>query len=307
MKKRYHILIVIGLFLCLFIIGSINCNDLTINSNLYSKGNMFGIILAAFGMMPGYACFAFIAGALITNTIKNEGLPKWAKIILHIVAVGFFGFAVAYAGGEIISVNSFNCPDKWYIGYPISFVVMAGMAVWGYFVGKKNSNPKLWIIILVMGVSALMALGPGVKLIKSIFNRPRYRYVVSSGMVEFHNWWEPCKNYKDYVGLSIGETLITKEEFKSFPSGHTGCAAVTLMFFSYLPLFLEKGKKQQVLFFYIGVAWTLLVAFSRMLIGAHYLTDISMGGMLTCVCFYIGNEILLKKGFFEENEIKENN
>ena len=54
--------------------------------------------------------------------------------------------------------------------------------------------------------------------------------------------------------------------------------------------------------FYAGVLWGLTMMFSRMLVGAHYLTDTCMGSLIVMVVFYIANEFAYKKGFFETKE-----
>ena len=94
----------------------------------------------------------------------------------------------------------------------------------------------------------------------------------------YHAFGERFTDYKDFVN-----GVFTSEEFKSFPSGHTGSAAVIVMLLSYLP-YLTKGKvsmKHQKLLFFIGFLYTLALAFSRMLCGAHYLTDVCVGGFLS--------------------------
>ena len=40
--------------------------------------------------------------------------------------------------------------------------------------------------------------------------------------------------------------------------------------------------------FYAGLAWTLLVSFARMYVGAHYMSDVAMGSILAVLFFYIG-------------------
>ena len=62
-----------------------------------------------------------------------------------------------------------------------------------------------------------------------------------------------------------------------------------------IPLMNKKWMKYQVLFFYIAFAWGLVVMFSRMLVGAHYLTDTCMGSLLAVIFFYIGNEVVVRK------------
>ena len=80
---------------------------------------------------------------------------------------------------------------------------------------------------------------------------------------------------------------------------------VGLITLSYLPLFNKKWMKYQVMLFYIAFGWALLVMFARLLVGAHFLSDVSFGALLTVVCFYIGNEIVVRKLLPHEEEIKE--
>ena len=120
-------------------------------------------------------------------------------------------------------------------------VVMAPCVYFGYWLGKKNENPKMWIIILVLAAAMFMALVPGTTLLKSIMHRPRYRIAVYEGYAPFHNWWQACKEYKDYIAANAG--VLTKEEFKSFPSGHAGASAVFMMFATFLPLINSKYEK----------------------------------------------------------------
>ena len=86
---------------------------------------------------------------------------------------------------------------------------------------------------------------------------------------------------------------LTKEEFKSFPSGHTSVCAMTMFGVVLFPFITGKELKRQVLYFYIAMAYTLFVAFTRLLVGAHYLSDVGMGGLITLVCLYLYYEIIL--------------
>ena len=162
----------------------------------------------------------------------------------------------------------------------------------------SSENPQTgsavsYVIIvggIALAVAAFITLVPGVTLLKSIFHRPRFRSIIATDYgVEFHNWWVRCGNYKQYMEVFN----LPKEEFKSFPSGHTGAAAVLIIVAPFLPMLDEKYQKLQLPLIYGALAWTLLVAFTRMLVGAHFLSDISMGAILAVVCMLIGNEILI--------------
>jgi membrane-associated phospholipid phosphatase len=95
---------------------------------------------------------------------------------------------------------------------------------------------------------------------------------------------------------------LSKEEFKSFPSGHTSVCALTMFGVVLLPFIMGKELKHQVVYFYCALAYTVFVAFTRLLVGAHYLSDVGMGGLITLICLYIFYEIILHNPKLYEEE-----
>ena len=69
----------------------------------------------------------------------------------------------------------------------------------------------------------------------------------------------------------------------------------------FLPLVNSKYEKIQIPLFYAGLAWCLLVSFTRILVGAHFLSDVSMGGLITTIfaliAYYtvMGNKVVNQK------------
>ena len=300
MKKRFHFYIIGGVLLIGLILGSFF--DLQINTALFNKTNVFGLIVSSFGMIPGYGCLSLLGGALFYITLKRTDFQKWLKAILFVMSAAMFGISIYFLGKDVFSVNGFENKKLYWLGFVIMGVIMCGVFYLGTLLGKKNENPKMWIIILVLAAAIFMALVPGVTLFKSIMHRPRYRIAVYEGYSSFHNWWEPCKDYKDVINAY--PSVLTKEEFKSFPSGHAGASMVGLITLSYLPLFNKNWMKHQTLLFYIAFAWGLVVMFARMLVGAHFLSDVCVGALLTVVFFYIANEIVVRKLLPEEPAIE---
>ena len=300
MKKRYHLLIIIGILLIGFVLGSFF--DLQIDKALWSENNPFGLIMASFGVYPCYAGLAFVGGGLMSTTIKRKELPLWGKIICFFLSGLAIVMAIYLCGGEWPSVNGYNVPQLEWLSFLIAGIVFAGVYCAGYLVCKKGDVKQLWAMLLVMVVIFTVSLLPAGFVIKLIIHRPRYRYLVRTGVLPFYNWWENCANYKDYIGGHIDGFPITKEDFKSFPSGHSGTGMIMAMFLSYAPIFFKKLKGKETIMFYVGVLWGLTMMFSRMLVGAHYLTDTCMGSLIVMVVFYIANEFAYKKGFFETKE-----
>lgn len=304
MKNRWHFLIAGGILLIGLIFGSIF--DYQINEAIFSLKNGFGLVVSSFGMIPGYGTLSFMGGLLTYLALKNKEFKTWLKIILIACSAAMLGCSVYFLGKDVFSVNGFENAKIYWLGFVIMGVLMCPVFYLGYWLGKKNTNPKLWIIILIMAGVIFVALVPGVTLFKSIMHRPRYRFVVHDGLVSFHNWWERFSEYsslKSGEGVIIDGQFIPKEEFKSFPSGHAAATMCGLILLSYLPLVDKRLMKYQTLLFYAAFGWGLVVMFARSLVGAHFLSDTCFGAIITLVCFYIGNEIVVRL-FLKEEEPK---
>ena len=300
MKKRYHLLIIIGILLVGFVLGSFF--DLQIDKALWSENNPFGLIMASFGVYPCYAGLAFVGGGLMSTTIKRKELPLWCKLFCYFLSGIALIMSVYLCGGEWPSVNGYNVPHLAWLSFLIAGLVMVGVYALSFFVCRKGNVQQLWPMLLVMIAIFVVALLPAGFVIKLIIHRPRFRYLVRTGALPFYNWWENCANYKDYIGGHIDGFPITKEDFKSFPSGHSGTGMIMAMFLAYAPIFFNKLKGKETLMFYIGVLWGFIMMFSRMLVGAHYLTDTCMGSLIVMVVFYIANEFAIRKGLLEVKE-----
>ncbi len=296
MKNRWHFLVTGGILIVGLILGSFF--DLQINQALFSPTNVFGLIVSSFGMIPGYGTLSFLGGLLAYITWKNTNFKTWLKVLFFACSAAMFGVSIYFLGKDVFSVNGFENAKLYWLGFVIMGVLMCPVFYFGFWIGKKNTNPNMWIIILIMAAVIFVALVPGVTLFKSIMHRPRYRILVHDGYVEFHNWWERLSDYKDKLAMHPE----WKEEFKSFPSGHAGATMCGMIWLTVLPLVDKRLMKYQTLMFYIAFSWGLVVMFARSLVGAHFLSDTCFGALLTLTCFYIGNEIVVRKFLPKEEE-----
>jgi len=295
-KMRLHIYIVLGIFLVGFILGTFL--DLKLTEAIFSKGNGFGIFMSAVGTIPGYMILAMLGGGFLALAMHKDYKVGY-KVVLYVLTVACAGCAIFFTGREFFGENGFYNPDIKWVGYFIVLPIAIGCTFLGYWITKKSNTPYLWLIYAILAFCIFMALVPGVTLLKSVFHRPRYRELVSGGFIEFHPWYDRCSNYKDYIALGF-----SKEEFKSFPSGHAGASAVFMLATIALPLLNKKYEKITLPLFYGGFAWCLFISFTRILVGAHFLSDVSMGGILTSLFMLIANEAIIysnkKLKFVEE-------
>ena len=293
-KMRLHIFIAMGVFLAVFIVGSFL--DLQVSQAIFSERNGFGLTVAALSMTLGYAVIALMGGVVLYHGVKLTNVI-WQRIIFIAASVVFLGVAVYFDSGEYFGPNGWYQVAPEYFGYFIAIPLMGVSMYGGYILAKRSNNPRLWLLMIIGAFFIGLSLIIGTTVVKGIFHRPRYRIAVYNKVTEFFPWWKRCSNYKELMQI-ISEKFelsleASKEEFKSFPSGHTSVCAVTMLGVVLLPFIMGKELKHQVIYFYIAMAYTLFVAFTRVLVGAHYLSDVGMGGLITVVCLYIYYEIIL--------------
>ena len=117
------------------------------------------------------------------------------------------------------------------------------------------------------------------------------RLVAADPRACFMPWWQPGQTLRNEL-VAAG---VAAEEFKSFPSGHTANASA-LMLLSLLPCIRPALAKKRGLLFGIGFGWTCLVALSRVIMGAHYLTDTAVGFGIGLAVLAVVSRLLLPDG-----------
>lgn len=290
-KLRIPFLVTIGVLLVLFIIGSVF--DKQIAAKIFDDKNTFGITLAAFGLIPGFALLEICAGIMLFNFLdKNKA--GWLRAIILILSIIALCTAIYFQGDNMFDENGFYNKDLRFVGIAISAPIAAIFYFLGYLIGNKLNNQDLWKVMIVILIGLFICMFAMPQGLKIIFHRPRYRIAVYREIVEYHPWWKRCSNYKDYL------SVLSKEEFKSFPSGHSTVAFLLPVLLGYLPMFFKRLKKYQIPLFCLGAAYAFVIAYSRMMVGAHYLSDVSCGGLITMVTFCVINEIFIRKPTFNK-------
>ena len=172
----------------------------------------------------------------------------------------------------------------------------------GYFLFKDWKNDKMWIIFCIVIGLLLIALLAVIPTIKDNMRRPRYRGLLIYDDVSFHNWWEPFKEYKDYIAAHPD---VPHDNFKSYPSGHTAEASILFVAVTFYPLADKKFAKYQMPFFYGACGLTALVALARIMAAAHFLSDVSWGATIVLSLVLIANEVVMRVKALQLNETAE--
>ena len=297
MKKRWLFIPVAGLLILGVILGGFL--DLSINKAIFDQQNGFGLFMAAFSETPVYMFFGVIAYGFCYLAIK-EYKKSSQRVILFFLAFALMVCCTYFQGKHIFDENAYYTTDTTtkIFGYIAGFGIgMLGMLLGYFLIGKKTCTNRQLLFILIALVIVLGAANGINNIIKTIVSRPRFRFIEVYHQ-DFTNWWEISKN-KSIKNWSLDNIPgITKEEFKSFPSGHMANIMTLCYIVPMIKNINNRMKGREEVLFLLPLIWAILLAFTRMLLGAHYLSDVCFGSLISLGFIYISNEIyryLLKR------------
>ena len=210
-------------------------------------------------------------------------------------------------------------------GYLIAAQLVLALAFSGLIfalfmrVKKEDIIKLVKFAILVFVVEALYLVV--VELVKTPVGRMRYRTMNALGDFSYYTPWYKINGARNAIiipGMGVipsggtpgAEILVgaATDTCKSFPSGHTYCAAMSFVLVC-LPDLIERFKKPwiKVLCWVIPAVYTVTVAVCRIVVGAHFLSDVLVGGTLAFVFIMIIREVLILKcahfkAFFKKRE-----
>ena len=302
---RVPLIIALGVAVVGIIFGSFF--DLQISQAIANPKSILGLTISAIGPTVGFAAVALMGGGFIAFGLKKD-YHIALRILFFVLAAACFAVSIFYPQGEYFGLNGFYHPELNWLSYIIVIVVESGAMVGGYFLFRNCENKMMWIIFCVVIVLLLIGLLAIIPTLKVLMHRPRYRYVSSSG-VKFHKWFEPYKEYDNVMNIlktsNASQELIkeTKENCKSYPSGHSAETSILIVAAVFYPLADRKFQKYSLPLFLVACGCTLLVMFGRILAAAHYLSDVSWGAGIVILLTFIANEVIMKikKLHVEEN------
>jgi len=149
----------------------------------------------------------------------------------------------------------------------LGIAAMVGLClrvVWGRAQCFAAKHPSFADLTLRFAFFAYLLFVHG---LKGIWGRVRFRDL-AEGFTNFTPWYHPS-------GFTGGV---------SFPSGH---AVMGWMMLPLLILVWRRRRALKVLALSAIIAWALLVAFARVLVGAHYASEVLFSTGAALVCFMI--------------------
>lgn len=258
-------LIVLGIALGLLILAI--PFDLKFSALVYDPSSLFGKTFEAVGEFPAMAVAMFSSAALIFTRNRKILFSNIGSLILG----GLFLGLSALMGG-VLPINYLH------ISLVPGFVLAVVYVVIVVLLVKRipaQYHPQLrraaWIGLMTFIVSMI-----AINLIKMGWGRMRFRAMEGS-TAGFSPWYIP-------------QGFNSNEEFKSFPSGHVANAAL-ILFITLLPSFIPAWEKHKTKLKFVAYGWVILVALSRIVMGAHFISDVAVGFIVTLLVYLFFSKV----------------
>lgn len=324
MSKKNKLIIFISSFIVIFgvllTIATIYDYQIThflankwMHDGQYFSSNVFGRIFEVIGEMPLYL-FVIVASVIVViNLEKMKNKP--GRIILTIlflivgVGIGYYGWN--RVGKYLAELNPENLGFLYENSISNIFKTLLSIIVEViiyYFTNKyfKELSYKLLPFAIIVLICAALSNG-FVQGLKPFAARERYRatYILDYNYDVIHNgftpWYILNGSSSDIVDALIAQGVSDAKStyYSSFPSGHT-CGASIVYSLMFIPFYIEKTneKKYKWIFIALPIFITGLVGISRMVMGAHYMSDVLFGGTSGFISALIG--YIIVNAFFKK-------
>ncbi len=278
-----------AVFGMLLLIGTF-CDEVLAKA-LYMPHNVIATLVTTVGLYPFATSVVLFAGAAFERLMhgKNSQVVKVVGCIIMAVlalGVGFFGAAalvdVDCLGGILPMLN------KNYVAIAVLSLVIEWPL---FYVGWRlagRSDDRLLLKRAVCLIVVLLAAFAFMQLTKGVFNRPRYRTVaVGYEGIGFVPWYHISPKPTDLMATYD----LAANEFRSFPSGHAIMSISTVAIMLGLTWLVPALRQKRIVLCWAGFVFALVVMFTRMVLGAHYLSDVSAGALIgllfVCVNWFL--------------------
>lgn len=261
----------------------------------YTIGNILEIWAEPVALLP--MCFVIAACAVCLFRLKEKTLQKIAAFVLF-AAGAVLSEQVIYRIAKYyckltditkpwtVQPGPFLSDNLWFKGV----CTAAGVCMFALFVFiavkiKQQTLTKLlrvFIFIIITLAAELLII----EALKNVFGRMRYREWINTYLGHFP-WYR-------VNGKPVSDA------FKSFPSGHTANA------FLILPvtfIFDALGKVKTGRALRIGhLCWMIVVMTSRIMAGAHFLSDVCGGALISLLIVAVTGAAVFRDGKWSKED-----
>lgn len=277
MLKKYRTGIIVFYVLAAAAMVVASFFDLKIDIALNDPSNPFAVWLYRTGEFPS-RLICPIAGAVIFRCTDKKAVAAIGAA-LCLGGSAYMGYYI----GKHFFVEEYRMAFSLLWG--IGFGVAALYAVRFVTVPDEFKRPLFTAVVIGVGVMTAQLLT--VDIMKNLWGRVRFRDLLSSGSCD---------------GFTAWFVINGKNGNKSFPSGHTAGAGMSYLLML-LPFIDKKREKYRAVYFWCPFIYTSAVALTRLVMGAHYLSDVTVGGVIAFSCVLVGIKVYEKTCMTDRTDI----
>ncbi len=281
---------IFALLIALMIVGtfcdlSISKTLASVDTGKYFSSNHFANFLEGAGELPTFIMLGLAVGIFGYGfACKKENLKLAVLIVTAVICFTVLSYGFIRSVESFAEIYDFADKISWAGDELCCMLLALAIMAGGVLLGKKLGKERLLrlyyfalAVILVCAVGFIITQG-----LKMIASRPRFRAIHLLGDYDLFAPWYKANPFtavpKSFMALGVAE-----EGYSSFPSGHTSWAS-SLIMIAYLPFFIPNlSKKVKIWLLAAPMVYIVVVAFSRILAGAHYLTDITFSMIFTFI------------------------
>lgn len=261
--------------------------DYQVAEAIYAPDNPLVVFVSTLGLIPMAYPGCLLLGVLMQRCLANQRPPalRIAGAVLCVVLAAFFGALITRSVLSIRDgfggLTGSELPTLARMG--IGAIIGVGLCALGFNAGKANDAKDLARCVLVV-IVVLVGSYVLIEIVKNFMARPRPRVVLAGYEgVEFSPWYQKSSGTEGLMA-TFG---LERDAFKSFPSGHSAQAAALLASFYGLSLVYPGLRDKLGIALVIEIIFALTVMACRMILGAHFLSDVSTGAFVSVIAFLI--------------------
>ena len=256
-----------------------HANDLKIFYVAHKKPILIGLIVLGVLCAVGMVVSIFIDLELTVALYDPDQRFSWflhdyGEILAYIVNLGFFTAFFVWAFKDlkgwkrvvlcILPILSTAVFGYWFIGYwvtgavariLVNVVVFICGVLFFYFLPRKVFDRLFFLFMVVFTVN--VAINATMMLIKIVWGRVRFRDLCDAHEA-FTHWFQ----------------INGVNGHQSFISGHVTTASTILILWLVPIVFKIKNRLAQILLFVLPALYVIAQMYSRLVVGAHYLSDV---------------------------------
>lgn len=236
--------------------------DLIISIQVVDSDSNWAYFVEKFGELPGYLTIL-----LAVFLYKMERRDNRKKIELFYTTIWFFVllFLIYSITERILKDQIFYVTYRYVIIFIISFIIVIFERITN-IEGYLNVQPYTVFSRITLILAILNPL-LFVQTVKILWGRVRFRNLTTG--------------YSDYTPWYLPQGITGH---RSFPSGHAAMGWMLLP----LTLFLDsRSRRVKFLISILIVSWGLFVALGRVVIGAHYASDVLFSSTFGVLSFFL--------------------